>query len=282
MAYGRNIHDSQNVYIHGERLMGVQSCSVGWAPQEGYVNAIGRGFIGSAVEGSLQSTFDVERLMVGPRDPLIDLLEKEYIEGEIEYGEEKNFSFKRGHVNSYSCSCSVGQIPSLNFGISAFGESGGGLSADPHTPPVDDTILIAHPGSIVIDVNGESTNRVQSFDVTVNISREPYHVLGQLEPEAFILQFPVQVDCQFVLHIDDYESASMLDFVCLPTVQDLTFFFNDCATGEYIRKLFVKGARLVDYQQRGGIGEALEATLTYKSLLNGSGDLKKVVSGESF
>ena len=48
---GRHIHDTQNVYINGERLRGVQACDAGWEAPETYVNSIGRdgGFLGGVV-----------------------------------------------------------------------------------------------------------------------------------------------------------------------------------------------------------------------------------------
>lgn len=283
MAYGSIGYSDQDVFIHGERLRGVQSCTAGWTPQEGFVNAIGIGFTGSVeMEASLQSSFDVSRLMVGPHDPLVDCLNSTNVEGEIAYGSGKNFAFERGFVSSYSCACAVGEIPSLDFGIIAFGRSGGGQVAVAQTPPVDDTIMVAHPGSITLDVAGHSTNRIQSFDVSININREPLNLTGALTPDDFILQLPLEVDCQFVMHVDDYESSKMFDFVCSPERQDLNFIFNDCDKETLIRKFFIKDARLVDFQQTGGIGDSLEATLTYKSLLNDASLLRDVVTGSAF
>jgi hypothetical protein len=281
---GRNLHDSQNVYIKGERIRGVQSCSGGWTAPETYVNALGYdgGFIGNVVEESLQANFDVERLMISPHDPITSLLADEQMSGEVAYGDGKNFAFNGGFITSYSCACAIGEIPSLNFSLLAYGQSGGSVPAEARTPELDDSIIIAHPGSILLDVDGFETNRIQSFEVSVNIERTPYNIIGQLQPSEFIMQFPIQVDCTFSMHVDDYESSNMHDFVCTPKEQNLNFAFKDCASGDEIRRLFVKQAYLMDYNQSGGIGEPLEANFTYKSNLNSIENLRKTLEGISF
>jgi hypothetical protein len=282
---GRHLHDTQNVYINGERLRGVQSCDAGWQAPETYVNAIGRdgGFLGGVVEESLQSTFDVQRLMVSPSDPLPGLFASTKILGEVYYNNGRNFEFTEGMITSYSCSCSVGSIPSLDFSILAYGDSGGNIGVAPaRTKEKDDTIIVASPGSIILNVDGHETNRIQSFDISINVSRDPINILGKLKPHDFVVQFPVQVDCQFTIHVDDYESKNLFDFICNPTEQDLNFLFIDCETGDAIRSFFVQKSKLVDYNQSGSINEALEATFTYKSFITNLNYIEKLLNGLSY
>ena len=283
--YGRHLHDTQNVYINGERLRGVQSCAAGWEAPETYVNSVGLdgGFLGGVVEQSLQSTFDIERLMVSPTDPIISLFHSTKILGEVYYDNDEHFKFTDGMLTNYRCACSVGTIPTLDFSILAFGNAGGNIGYTPaRKKERDDTIIIASPGSIILNVEGHESNRIQSFEVSMNIDREVVNILGKLQPHDYIVQFPIQVDCQFTIHVDDYESKNLFDFVCNPTEQDLLFNFIDCATGDAIRTFFVRKAKLVDYNQTGSIHEELEATFTYKSYITNIYYLEKLLNGISY
>lgn len=283
MSSKRILHDQQQVYIFGERLRGVQSCTASWSAPEAYVNSIGviGGTVGTVVEDSLRADFEVERLMITPHDPLIDLFDKIDLSGEIHYGPAaNNFAFNGGYISSYSCSCAVGEVPSLNFSIVAYGESGGGVASLARTPEADDTIVIVHPGSVTLDVEGYASNAIQSFEIAINIDKAPINVIGDLKPAHFMTNFPIEVDCQFTLNVQDYQSSRLFDFICAPTSQDLNFRFMDC--DEEARRFFIPNAKLVDYSQTAGIAEDLQATFTYKSLITNEQNIKKILTGEAF
>ena len=278
-------HDTQNLYINRERIRGVQSCAVGWSAVETYVNTIGRdaGFLGGVVEQPLTSTSDIERFMVSPTDPIIDLFNSVEIYGETKYTNGQNYIFSRAQITNYSCECAVGSIPTLNFSLLCFGNSGGDTDIFLNqSPERDPTIMIASPGSVSLNVKGHSSNRIQSFNFQINVDRDPIFKLGSLEPLDFRVEFPIQVDCQFVLHVDDYESKNLFDFICSPEIQDLTLGFKDCESGENIRSFFMKDAKLMDYNQSGSIHEFLEATFSYKSYITNIQDLRKILNGLSY
>ena len=285
MSSDRILHDQQQVYMFGERLRGVQSCTASWSAPETYVNSIGvaGGTIGTTVEESLRADFEVERLMITPHDPLVNLFDSTDLSGEIHYGSgSDNFAFNGGFIGAYSCSCAVGEIPSLNFSITAYGESGGSVASLGRSAEVDDTIIIAHPGSISLDVDGHASNAIQSFEVSINIDRSPVNVIGQLTPAHFITTFPIEVDCQFTLNVQDYESSSLFDFVCNPKKQNLNFQFMDCANQQEVRKFFIPSAKLVDYSQTALVNSDLQATFTYKSLVTNIQNIKKILEGATF
>jgi hypothetical protein len=281
---GRIIHDTQNVYINGERLRGVQTCETSWAGPTSYINAVGvqGGFVGSTVEESLQASFDVSRLMVTPHDPLVNLFETVDIGGEIAYGPSETFSFNKAFISSYSSSCQIGSVPTLDFGLIAYGESGSNVFKDSREAELDGTIIIAMPGSMVLDVDGYETNRVQSFDFSISVGRKPINVIGKLHPHDFLVEYPIQVDCRYVLHVDDYESSELWEYVCTPKEQNLNLTFRDCSRDQEVRRFFMPAARLIEYSQTGTINEDLEATLTYKTLLSDIKDVEKVVKGIAF
>ena len=283
MPISRIIYDNQNVYIDGERLRGVQSCTASWSSPEAYVNAIGYegGFVGTAVNDSLAAEIEIERIIVSDYDPIPDKLDTTELSGEI--GAHTNsFAFQDAFVNSYSCSCAVGELPILSCGITAYGDSGGGLTSKPRTSEKSDNIVIATPGSLSLDVFGHNSNAIQSFNLSIAISREPINVIGKSKPAHYVTSFPIEVDCQFVLLVQDYSSSKLSDFICNPRRQDLNLAFKDCKTQEDIRRFFIPQARLIDFSQTAGIGDSMEATFAYKSLINSVDKISKILKGIAF
>ena len=271
----------------GERLRGVQSCTVSWSAPETYVNAVGYegGFAGTTIEDYLTSSFEVERLLISEYDPMVDFLESEVISGEIRSG-NNNFAFNRGHITSYSCSCAVGSVPTLNFSIDAYGEAGGSAPKLGRSKEKNDKIRAALPGSVTLDVAGHSSNSIQSFDILITVGRNTIDQIGSLSPLGYIIQYPIEVDCQFVMLVQDYDSSNLFDFICNPTIQDLNIKFDSCDSDNSdlskIRKFFIPSAKLVDFDQEAGIGDSMIATFTYKSLITNIQLLKKIVTGVAF
>lgn len=274
----RILHDEQNVYILGERLRGVQSCQASWINEESYVNSIGYqgGFVGSVTDGPLIGSFDVERLMVSDYDPVVNYIENQNLTGEV-VSRANSFRFQGGHINSYSCSCAVGEIPTLSFGVTAYENAGGSIPSSGQSPEADNTFIVAMPGSISLNVRGYNSNAIQSFNVSVTIERQPFQVIGSLQPVHFIPQYPIEIDCQFTMIVDDYESTNLFDAICSPESQDLIFVFQDCDSGNEIRKFNIPDAKLVEYSQSSEVNAPLEATLTYKSLCTDIANIKNIL-----
>lgn len=285
MALQRVLHDNQQVYIFGERLRGVQSCTASWSSPEVYVNSIGveGGLVGTTIQESLRADFDVERLMITPHDPIIDYFETTDLSGEIHYGDSSNnFAFNGGYISSYSCSCAIGEVPSLNFSVVAYGNSGGGAASLGRGKEADDTIVIANPGSISVDVEGYASNAIQSFELSIAVDKTPVNVIGQLSPAHFIPSFPVEVNCQFVLNVQDYESSQLFDVICSPKKQDINLVFMDCDRSKEVRRFFLPDSKLIDYSQAALINQGLEATFSYKCLVNNLANIKKLLKGQAF
>ncbi len=286
MSYDRILHDTQNVYINTERLRGVSKCGGGWNVPEEYLVAAGvsGGFVGITPSGLISADFNVDRNMISPYDPIVDLFESESISGELHYGDTKAFGFTSGILNSYECSCEIGNIPTISFALTAYGNAGGGLDVGDRNAEADDTIMIARPGSVEVDVAGYASNAVQSFKIGVEIPREPRLVTGQNGPDGFVLKEPAEVTCSFTLMINDKVAAQVSDALCSPSSQDLNFTFSGSCDdeGEVVRQFFMPSARLIGTSINGEINTGLTGEFSYVTNITDLANLKKVFTGEVF
>jgi hypothetical protein len=235
---------------------------------------------------SLEANFSVDRLVVTNEDPLTGFFRDDSvgISGHLNYDEDNTFAFTRGFIDTYNSSCSINQIPTLDFNMTVFG---GNIGADGKVPaaaevPKNNPIFIARPGDISLNVSGHETNRIQSYSYNIAIERTPLEIMGnEWSPEGFIVNYPIPLDVTFELEVDDYEGKKFLDFICQPHRQDLEIILSDCnntcGLGSGIRTFRAPQARLRSYNQVGSIDQALTATIEYRSYITSVTGIKELI-----
>ena len=121
----------QTIVVNGYALSGVTNIDGSYGISEKPIKVAGVGFIDALIEKPLEGNFSISRQMVG-FDPLLETnilgkysFDENNLSGVILYDDNsKGFGFKNGRINSYSISCSVGQIPEIQTDITVYGELG--------------------------------------------------------------------------------------------------------------------------------------------------------------
>ncbi len=121
----------QTIVVNGYALSGVTNIDGNYGISEKPIKVAGVGFIDALIEKPLEGNFSISRQMVG-FDPLLETnvlgkysFDENNLSGVILYDDNrKGFGFKNGRINSYSISCSVGQIPEIQTDITVYGELG--------------------------------------------------------------------------------------------------------------------------------------------------------------
>jgi hypothetical protein len=126
----------------------------------------------------------------------------------MNYG-SKSFIFTEAYAETYSASCSIGEIPSISMSATVFGEFGlgslGSLPADDYPSSLN----IASYNSMEVNLDEFNTNRMLSFSVEIATPRVPLYAVGRDTPTGVIAGTPVEVNVNFVLDVDDYEIKNM-------------------------------------------------------------------------
>jgi len=287
-GYGRNIYSDQKVFISGMEIAGVQAVDGTYNLPIEPIRSLGQeGAIINEDPGvtTLEANFTVDRLVVTNEDPLTGFFVDDIvgISGHLKYDENNAFAFDRGFIDSYTSSCSINQIPTLDFAITVYGGNIGaaGVPAAPEVPK-DNPLYVARPGDISLNVSGQACNRVQSYSYDISIGRIPLETIGDdWSPQGFIVEYPIPVNVSFELEVDSYKSKKFLEFICEPHRQDLEIILNDCnntcGLGSGIRTFRAPHARLISYNQVGSIEQALTATLEYRSYITNITGIKDLI-----
>jgi hypothetical protein len=195
-----------------------------------------------------------------------------------------NFSFTSGYLAQYSHTCSVGDIPQINANMVVFGKIGkipttAGEMLDDSPSHLTDIqnnagttypLRVIAPGSIEIDFKDElTTNRVNSYSISVTSNRNPLYVLGKRYPASVELTYPVEVQCNFNMDItrDNFAINNNFDSPCTPNSGDLTITVKDYHTNEIVNQYHLPNLRLTDQSYNVGAGANANVSLTYKTYL---------------
>ena len=129
-------------------------------------------------------------------------------EGIVNYG-TKNFIFTEGYMESYSVSCSLGEVPQIGAASTIYGTFGTGTLGYIAADQYPSAINVAGANSIGINLDEFTTNRVSSFSISINTPRVPIYALNSSTPNRVIAGTPIEVNVSFSLSVDDYEIKNM-------------------------------------------------------------------------
>ena len=215
---GRIRRDAENVTINGTGIQGLTSVQVGYeSAGASPLSNLGINRIEYAPQGPQTANLQLNTLLTHTLSPSAPVTSSEVLEnftgsaafsGVVGY-KNKNIIFTEAYMETYSVSCSIGEIPAISTSSTIFGEFGtGSLGA----VPVDNypsTVNIASYNSMEVNLDEFNTNRMLSFSIEIATPRVPLYAMGLDIPTGVIAGTPVEVNVNFVLDVDDYEINDM-------------------------------------------------------------------------
>ena len=216
---GRITREAEKLTLNGSGIQGIQSLSATYNSVARPTTALG---IGGAIDyypqGAQQATLEVNTILTQllppnagySRDLMQNFTGVFPFSGVVDYG-SKQFYFTEGYLETYSVSCSIGQIPETSTSSVIYGNFGTGAKFDSweQTSATSASLNITSYGSMEINLDTFNTNRVSSFNVNIATPRVPIYAIGTDQPTGVIAGTPIEVNVNFELDIDDYEIKSM-------------------------------------------------------------------------
>lgn len=235
------LNDNQVFLLNGENLSGVSSLSLGYRNPFENSPALGDAGFGFFLNGNIESSVEFSRQLIY-QDPLLNYTGDISLAGEFVYG-GKSYSFASGYLTNYSVSCSVGQIPQVSANVSVWAGMNSGqnnLAAN-----IGEGIFIPSQRSIEVSGLDFATNRVRSFNYSLDISRQPiYSIEGGREAESVNFVPPIEISASVELEIgasfarNSYAATeSFFDDSVIISVKDRTLQNNLATFTVYNAKL---------------------------------------------
>lgn len=198
-----------SLYISGVKIFGVSDVNFGYSLPIEHINVLGNNKFATFTNNAPQSSLSVQKYL-SPSDFFLNFTGAEQISGGLFYN-NKNFTFNRAYLNSYSVSCAVGNFPVLNADFTIFGNVGTGIATSGASQT--GALAVVRPRDISIQCDGTGTNRIEAFTYSVECPRQAfYHPTGSAPMDVVTLR-PFKVNAQFTIGVDDYESKRLFDYV---------------------------------------------------------------------
>jgi hypothetical protein len=224
----------------------------------------------------------------------------------IATGQGKVIGIGNAGLTSYSIEASVGDLPTVSVNAEGlnmkFYSASTGFS--PHITPADGTsnntqlfsipmpstgegFSALRPGDISFTVTGVGISvsdlKVQKFNISADIGRDPIQKLGSRYAFTREITFPVTVKASVEAILGDIADGTnnllaLSDIVCSDTASyDLAFTLNKPATscgGAAVQsvKYTLKGAKLDSQQISSAIGDNKSVSLTFSTQIGGPTD----------
>ena len=243
----------------------------------------GNGFIGNALNGELVGEVSVSRQIVQSNDPMTGFFETP-LSGYLIYGPHQSytevFNFGRAYVDSYSSTCSLGEVATADFTLTAYGSAG---KMNPETSGYTEiTPTVATADNISITTPFGDTNAIQSYDFGIAIARATREAMGNnLAPAGFQTTFPIVVSLSFSATVNEYELQDLSGVLCSGNAGwgyvDLRIDLNTCK-GSGIRSFSIPSGRLIGSSLSAGIGSDMTVEMSYQAEYNSISDVEKIFS----
>jgi len=229
---GRIRRDAEKITINGSGIQGVQSISAQYESVARPLSNLGITEIQYAPQGAQTANLQVNTLFthtLSPSAPVTSMNVMQNFTGDnafsgvVDYGSQK-FIFTEGYMETFSCSCGIGEIPQINTSSIIYGDFGTGDLTNLPTDSYPGSLNIPSYSSMEVNLDEFNTNRMTSFSVDIATPRIPIYALDNDKPTNVIAGTPVEINVNFSLDVDDYEIKNMR------FVPDQTVFENTTLT----------------------------------------------------
>ena len=292
----RNAYFDQKVYIAASgstltKIDGVQGFDADWSLPITEVNANGYGFIEDVVEGTLEGSVSINKIITSQQN-IFGPLFNSTLTGSLCYGDagnfDRTFSFLNGYINSYTTSCAVNDLATEEVNINCYGGIIGsgatGASQDD-----ENTVYVAKAGDISLSIADPADpsdrldlqDAVQSYTLDVNIDRlivEPGLGTNFKQPVKDILvQYPIKVEVGVELLVSNYESPDMLDLICDPDKKNISIILKNCEQDITIRQFEITGSKLISHSSSSSVGNNMTVNLNFMRYVTGIAQLSDII-----
>lgn len=207
--------DDQLFFINSTPIAGVQSLQFDTRKNLSVLRYLGQKkhkFYANGIQGG---TVSINRLCVSD-DIFLPLTGESGFNGYIiRQSASDNYSFASGYMTSYSLQGGINNPIQMTANIDVFGNLGTLESSDHNQISTDFSNInnhnyvepvykFAHPHYTSVTCDNVTSNRLQSFEINIQIPREPTFYLGKTEPDHVEINGPISINCSFQYEIDNY------------------------------------------------------------------------------
>ena len=222
--------ENQNFYLNNSLISGVQN--VGFSYQNDTRLSLSVGspdfnyFSAKPIVANLELTY-----LLSSSDDFIKYTGSSSFFGKVEYG-NNFFTFSSGYLTNYSLNYKLGEYPSVSIQSLIFGELGSTSGNFSYSPKVLNNFNIGDPCYVQLNLIESNLNRLESFDISMSVPREPVYTIGNYLPEDVIIKYPININLNFSFSMSEYSQEKVTNIFTGITQRDLNLSFKKYQSNE--------------------------------------------------
>lgn len=255
---------NQSFQVNGYDLSGISSISLETDFNVSNIQTIGRKNFGHTKIGPSVGRINLTRSLIYV-DPIVGFTGESCFSGVFSYGQNK-YTFESGYLNNYSISCSVGQVPSVSCGFSIYGEMKSGVAN--HTGVTHPDIFVPSPRSIQISNDYGNSNRVTSFEYSLEVPRRARYSIGpNLFPDIVESNGVISINASATFDVGGFSALDLNTFVRYVSSPSFTINIKNRDLSQTLMTLPVSNAQIASQQIEGTVDAPLSVTLQYQGYI---------------
>lgn len=144
----------------------------------------------------------------------------------------ENYSFASGYLSSYSVKGGIDNPIQVSVGVDVFGPVGTLTSSDHSQISTDFSNItnhsyvepdykFAHPQYTTVSCDNVTNNRLQGFEINIEVLRSPVYFMGNLNP-SHVETKQISINCSMQYEIDSYTMTKSRNKSSTHTTSDIT------------------------------------------------------------
>jgi hypothetical protein len=227
--------ENQNFYLNNSLISGIQDLDISYNNNIQSSLTIDDNnqnyFISAPVVANLNLIY-----LLSSNDNFINYTGNTSFSGKVEYG-DKYFTFSSGYLNSYSLNYRLGAYPVVNIASLVLGELANTSGTFSYQPKLLNNFNIGDPCYVDLNLNEADNNRLQSFNLNIDVPREPVYTIGNYLPDDVIIKYPISVNLDFEFSVSNYNQEKITNIFNNLTQRNLSLSFKKYNTSESLLNL---------------------------------------------
>jgi hypothetical protein len=245
-------------FADGQELSGIESITIGYNQQPVVIKPLGSSQGVTSINGETQKNLSISRNLIYV-DPLLSYTGNIALDASINY-ENDSYGFKSGYMNSYMVNCAIGAIPKVTANFTVYDHlirsaNSSGSLAHP-------AIYIPNQGSISIECDDSSSNRVVGFDYSIKNLFKPLYSIGSNLPSRIEAIYPIEYTASVQIEVDDAFLENSNNFLISRENKTINISIKG-RNGNVLQNLSIPNASLIGEQLSASSDGILKLTLNY-------------------
>lgn len=257
--------ENQNFYLNDSLISGVQKVGISYDNNIKTSLAINDPSANYFISAPIVANLDLDYIL-SSNDRLISYTGSNAFSGKLEYG-NNSFTFSSGYLTNYSLNYTFGQYPKVNARALVLGELGNTSSTFSYQPKLLNNFEIGDDCYVNLNLNESDFNRLESFNINIDIPREAIYTIGNYLPDNVIIKYPLNINLNFEFSMSEYTQQKVTNIFTGITQRNLNLSFRRYQSNELLLNLNLSNLVNADTQLNYSITDDAKLNLSFNTYI---------------